>query len=183
MSNPVVEPSVEPAAEPCYSAIQVETFVDGSALADATEQTGIAIAQYSTWLQTWLSDLNPQISPLDAYEVSLRLTSDAEIQQLNRDFRQQDKPTDVLSFAALETEIPQADSIYQQQPVYLGDIIISIETAARQAVDSQHSLERELAWLCAHGLLHLLGWDHLDENSLVQMLAQQTHLLSLVFRA
>ncbi len=181
MSKLVVEPLTEPAVEPGYSAIQVETFVDGSALADATEQTGIAIAQVSNWFQTWLSDLNPQISPLNAYEVSLRLTFDAEIQQLNRDFRQQDKSTDVLSFAALETEMPQADSIYQQQPVYLGDIIISIETAARQAADGQHSLERELAWLCAHGLLHLLGWDHPDEDSLIQMLAQQTHLLSLVF--
>ncbi len=181
MSDSVlVEPMANSVAEHRHSAIQLETFVEGSALAEVT-QTGIAIAQYSTWFQTWLSDLNPQISPLNAYEVSLRLTFDAEIQQLNTDFRQQAKPTDVLSFAALETDIPHADSIYQQQPVYLGDIIISIETAARQAADSQHSLERELAWLCAHGLLHLLGWDHPDENSLNQMLLQQAHLLSLVF--
>ena len=188
MKNPVVEAVVEPIVEPLtasvaeqrHSVLQLETFVDGSACAEAS-QTRLAIAQYSIWFQTWLRDLNPQISPLNAYEVSLRLTSDAEIQQLNADFRQQAKPTDVLSFAALETEIPQANSIYQQQPVYLGDIIISLETAARQAADNQHSLERELAWLCAHGLLHLLGWDHPDEDSLMQMLDQQSHLLGLVF--
>jgi len=162
-------------------AVRVEAFIDGSALSDVNEKTGIALAQYTTWFQTWLSDLDPQLSPIGAYELSLRLTSDAEIQQLNTDFRQQAKPTDVLSFAALETELPQADQIYQQQPIYLGDIIISVETAARQALESQHSLAQELAWLSAHGLLHLLGWDHPDESSLVQMLNRQTRLLNLIF--
>ena len=161
--------------------MQVEAFVDGSALSKVNEKTGLAITQYTNWFQNWLVDLNPQISPLDAYEVSLRLTGDAEIQQLNTDFRQQANPTDVLAFAALETEVPHSDYIYHQQPVYLGDIIISIETAARQASEHQHPLERELAWLCAHGLLHLLGWDHPDEDSLVQMLNRQALLLSLVF--
>lgn len=160
--------------------VQVETFVDGSALAEVTATTGVVIAQYSTWFERWLTDLDPQLSPLNAYELSLRLTSDTEIQRLNADFRQQDKPTDVLSFAALETELPQADSIYQEQPVYLGDIIISVETATRQAAESQHALKQELAWLTAHGLLHLLGWDHPDEDSLQRMLDQQSHLLSLI---
>lgn len=161
--------------------MQVEAFVDGSALSKVTEEIGITNEQYVTWFRTWLADLNPQISPIRAYEVSLRLTSDAEIQQLNNDFRQQANPTDVLSFAALETEMPQLQNVYQQQPVYLGDIIISIETASRQAVENRHSLERELAWLCAHGLLHLLGWDHPDENSLTLMLDRQALLLDLIF--
>ncbi len=160
--------------------MQVETFVDGSALAEVTATTGVAIAQYATWFERWLTDIDPQLSPLNAYELSLRLTSDVEIQQLNADFRQQNKPTDVLSFAALETELPQADSIYQEQPVYLGDIIISAQTAARQAVAGGHSLKQELAWLSAHGLLHLLGWDHPDEDSLTRMLDRQSHLLSLI---
>ncbi|MEM8501798.1 MAG: rRNA maturation RNase YbeY [Cyanobacteria bacterium P01_D01_bin.1] len=168
------------AAGKTAQAVQVETFVDGSALSGVIAKTGVAIAQYETWFQTWLTELNPQLSPLNAYELSLRLTTDAEIQQLNADFRQQNKPTDVLSFAALETELPQADSIYQTQPVYLGDIIISAETAARQALESQHSLEKELAWLSAHGLLHLLGWDHPDQSSLTRMLSQQTQLLNLI---
>jgi rRNA maturation RNase YbeY len=86
----------------------------------------------------------------------------------------------VLSFAALETDLPGAETLHQYQPLYLGDIIISVETAARQAQAAQHSLEQEIAWLTAHGLLHLLGWDHPDEASLVQMLEKQTQLLALV---
>ncbi|CAN5787986.1 rRNA maturation RNase YbeY [soil metagenome] len=159
------------------STVQVESFVDGCAV---EQVAGGAIAHYQTWLQTWISDLDPQLSPLNAYEVSLRLTDDAEIQQLNTDYRQQAKPTDVLSFAALEANVPGAESLYEQQPLYLGDIIISVETAARQALESDHSLIEELAWLTAHGLLHLLGWDHPDEVSLTQMLDRQAHLLNLI---
>lgn len=157
--------------------IQVETFVEGHGCDHLPD---ISTNQYQSWLQTWLHALNPQLSPLNAYEVSLRLTDDTEIQQLNTDYRQQPKPTDVLSFAALETELPGTEALYQQQPLYLGDIIISVETAARQAPRSGHSLPQEIAWLSAHGLLHLLGWDHPDETSLVRMLNQQAQLLSLI---
>ncbi len=168
--------AIETAQLPAPLPIQVETFVEGSAV----EQVGVAIAQYQTWLTLWLNDLAPELSPINAYEVSLRLTDDAEIQQLNGDYRHQDNPTDVLSFAALETDMPGAANLHQQQPLYLGDIIISVETAARQAPESHHSLTQEVAWLAAHGLLHLLGWDHPDEQSLSRMLDRQTQLLSLV---
>lgn len=86
----------------------------------------------------------------------------------------------MLSFAALETDLPGADILHQQQPLYLGDIVISVETAARQALDSRRTLPQEIAWLAAHGLLHLLGWDHPDDESLTQMLDQQSQLLSLI---
>ena len=165
------------AAKPEISPIQLETFVDGSA---ADQIPGVAIAHYQSWLHTWLNDLAPSLSPIDAYEVSLRLTDDAEIQQLNTDYRQQSKPTDVLSFAALETKVPGANVVHEQQPVYLGDIIISVETATRQTFESHRTLPQEMAWLTAHGLLHLLGWDHPDDESLTRMLDKQTQLLSLV---
>ncbi|NJM97852.1 MAG: rRNA maturation RNase YbeY [Phormidesmis sp. RL_2_1] len=157
--------------------IQVEAAIDGRAI---NQVDGVAIAHYQTWLQTWLSALSPQLSPINAYEVSLRLTDDGEIQQLNADYRQQPNPTDVLSFAALETDLPGLEHLHCQQPLYLGDIVISVETAARQAPAHQHSLPKEIAWLIAHGLLHLLGWDHPDEASLARMLDQQTQLLSLI---
>jgi probable rRNA maturation factor len=64
--------------------------------------------------------------------------------------------------------------------LYLGDIVISVETAYRQAQQQGHSLQTELAWLATHGLLHLLGWDHPDEESLQGMLYQQETLLKLV---
>lgn len=156
--------------------IQVEAFVEG-ALADVP---GIAIAQYQDWLALWLAEIDPELSPLNAYEVSLRLTTDTEIEQLNTDYRHQSKPTDVLSFAALETDLPGADKINRSQPLYLGDIVISIETAQRQAEQNNRLLFEEVAWLAAHGLLHLLGWDHPDEASLEKMLRRQDQLLALI---
>ncbi|MEL7224545.1 MAG: rRNA maturation RNase YbeY [Cyanobacteria bacterium J06576_12] len=160
-----------------HNPMQVEAFVDGESAGKVTDLTP---SDYKTWLQRWLIELNPKLLPINAYEVGLRLTDDATIQQLNSDYRQKNKPTDVLSFAALETTLPGADDLYQEQPIYIGDIIISIETATRQAVKAEHSLAQEVAWLTAHGLLHLLGWDHPDDDSLEQMLDQQAHLLSLV---
>lgn len=132
---------------------------------------------WEMWFITWLQELNPAISPINRYEVSLLLTNDAHIQTLNSTYRHQDKATDVLAFAAQETEIPGSTAIYQTVPLPLGDVIISIETAQRQRHDAAYSLSQELAWLATHGLLHLLGWDHPDNSSLQKMLDQQLHLL------
>jgi probable rRNA maturation factor len=107
----------------------------------------------------------------------LRLTTDTEIQTLNSQYREQDKPTDVLAFASLEANLPQSEEMLASMPLYLGDIIVSVDTAQRQAQQQEHSLSTELAWLTAHGLLHLLGWDHPDEESLMEMLQQQVILL------
>lgn len=133
------------------------------------------------WFQAWLDTLSAHIPPADGYELSLRLTGDREIQQLNAQYRQQDEPTDVLAFAALEVEIPEpTDADYASEPLYLGDIAISLEAAVRQSQQQGHSLTVELAWLAAHGLLHLLGWDHPDAQSLAEMLERQKYLLATV---
>ncbi|MBE9077966.1 rRNA maturation RNase YbeY [Romeria aff. gracilis LEGE 07310] len=157
--------------------IVVEVTVDGCAAERCTES--IAIATWQSWFQQWLQALAPGLSPIGAYELSLRLTDDSDIQSLNTAYRQMPRPTDVLAFAVLETELPDMAELHQQQPLYLGDIVISADTAARQAAEQGHSLRHELAWLAAHGLLHLLGWDHPDQASLIGMLAQQAQLLSL----
>jgi probable rRNA maturation factor len=88
------------------------------------------------------------------YEVSLRLVGDAAIHALNRDYRHKDQPTDVLAFA--QREGPSGGL----HPDVLGDIVISIDTARRQA---RHGLYRELLHLASHGLCHLLGHDHRDD--------------------
>ncbi len=137
----------------------------------------IAEETWDQWFQTWLQQLAAELPPAIGYELSIRLSDDEEIQQLNAQYRHQNKPTDVLSFAALEVEYPQIESIPGEIPLYLGDIIISVDTAARQAEQQEHSVTVELAWLAVHGLLHLLGWDHPDEESLMQMLGQQETLL------
>jgi probable rRNA maturation factor len=134
-----------------------------------------------------LESLNPAVlvptlaqCPSQTYELTLRLTDDREIQDLNQQFRHKNQPTDVLAFAALEVNSPVLVAMAVDEPVYLGDIIISVETATQQAQEQGHALQTELAWLASHGLLHLLGWDHPDEASLDQMLQQQCLLLQAI---
>ena len=98
-----------------------------------------------------------------------------EIAELNGRWRGLPQATDVLSFAALESEMP----LQQATTLELGDIVVSVPTAARQAIEQGHSLERELQWLVSHGLLHLLGWDHPDETTLNAMIACQERLLAM----
>ncbi len=141
----------------------------------------ISTTTWESWFYQWLETLQPEISPTDIYELSLRLTDDREIQSLNAQYRSKNQPTDVLAFAALEVDSPQLPPQVQlSMPVYLGDIVISVDTAHRQAQEQGHSLKTELAWLATHGLLHLLGWDHPDEESLMGMLDQQSSLLQIV---
>jgi probable rRNA maturation factor len=128
------------------------------------------------WFNTWLAQPDLDLPTTEHYELSLRLTDDQEIQLLNSQYRQKNQPTDVLAFAALENDMP----IVQGLPIYLGDIIISVDTAARQALVYEHSLTEELAWLASHGFLHLLGWDHPDEDSLNDMLQRQEQLLGTI---
>jgi probable rRNA maturation factor len=135
-------------------------------------------ATWQTWLQTWLTHLAPDLSPIQTYELSLQFTTDQTIQQLNRDYRQHDRPTDVLSFAALD-DAPLPAEVLAAIPFNLGDLVVSVETAQRQAQIHHHSLQEELAWLVAHGLLHLLGWDHPDEARLQAMWEKQRSLLAL----
>ncbi len=134
---------------------------------------------FTAWLELMAGDLAELLGDRDsgskpAYEISLLLTTDTEVQTLNRDYRNKDQPTDVLSFAALEVDAP---SLPPGEPLPLGDIIISIDTAQRQAANQGHSLATELQWLASHGLLHLLGWDHPDDASLARMLEQQGQLV------
>lgn len=135
---------------------------------------------WEQWVQKWLEVMQVDLSPLAAYELTLRLTNDAEIRSLNAQYRQLDRPTDVLAFAALENPAPEIVALKGEIPLYLGDIIISVETAQRQAEAAQRSLAAELVWLAAHGFLHLLGWDHPDQTQLAAMLTQQNYLLDAV---
>jgi probable rRNA maturation factor len=130
------------------------------------------------WFKDWLLTPGLELPIAETYELSLRLTTDAEIQALNAQFRHKDQPTDVLSFAAMEVDFPEIEPDEQESSLYLGDIIISVDTASRQSIEHGYSLTKELAWLASHGLLHLLGWDHPDEPSLDIMLDLQETFLA-----
>lgn len=155
---------------------RVALYVE-NCLAESSPNPPVSENTLETWFDQWLEILTPDLPPALSYEIGLRLTNDAQIQELNTQYRQQNKPTDVLAFASLEADLPQSQEMLASQPLYLGDIVVSIDTAERQAQQQEHSLSTELAWLTAHGLLHLLGWDHPDEESLMQMLQQQVILL------
>jgi len=98
-------------------------------------------------------------------ELSVTLTGNEEIRDLNRDYRGKDAPTDVLSFPILDFD-PEEDYslLYDEGPAELGDIVISVEKAMQQAGELGHSTEREIIFLCVHSVLHLLGYDHETSN-------------------
>ncbi len=97
-------------------------------------------------------------------QISVTLTDNDGIRKLNRDYRNIDRATDVLSFPMLDFDGDEADAEYDYDGdmVMLGDIVISLERAAAQAEEYNHSARREIAFLTAHSMLHLLGYDHID---------------------
>ncbi|MGE5653907.1 MAG: rRNA maturation RNase YbeY [Bacillota bacterium] len=101
----------------------------------------------------------------DEVEVSIVLVDDPYIQGLNAEYRGKDCPTDVLSFAMEEGD-DEIEYDEGEAPEFrlLGDIVISLETAQRQASEYGHSCDREIAFLTVHGMLHLLGYDHGSED-------------------
>ena len=102
-------------------------------------------AQLQDWLVLLVADLAPETKSL-----GVRLVDDEEMRQLNRQFRGQDAPTDVLSFPGGESA----------EGTHLGDVVISVPTARHQAQSRGHSTQRELRLLLVHGVLHCLGYDH-----------------------
>lgn len=105
-------------------------------------------------------------------EVGVVLVDDEKIRDFNKQYRNVDRSTDVLSFALQEgAPMPGGEAL-------LGDVLISLETALRQAVEYGHSVERELAYLIVHGVLHLLGYDHTAEEERKLMRAKEELVLN-----
>ncbi|OZU89935.1 rRNA maturation RNase YbeY [Virgibacillus indicus] len=110
-------------------------------------------------------------------ELSVNFVDNKEIQELNRNYRQKDMPTDVISFAMQETVEGELDIIGEDIPLMLGDIVISVDKAKEQAEDYNHSFERELGFLTVHGFLHLLGYDHINKDDEEIMFKRQEEIL------
>ena len=164
--------------------VYVQDCVDLSSTQKIVENGGnhhrVCSETWNNWFTQWVDEIDSTVPTASVYEIGLRLTDDGEIQTLNSQYRHQDKPTDVLAFATLEVDSPKSTEIDILEPLYLGDIVISVETAQRQAIQQGHCLKTELAWLASHGLLHLIGWDHPDEESLQRMMKTQVILLKTV---
>lgn len=110
-------------------------------------------------------------------EVTLVITGNERIRELNRSFRDADEPTDVLSFPS--NEGPQFVTPQELAP-YLGDVIVSYPIAVEQAQEQGHPVEKEMALLIVHGCLHLLGYDHATEEDQQRMWARQDEILRLL---
>jgi probable rRNA maturation factor len=134
-----------------------------------------------------------EVEQVESGEVALTLVDDEAIHQLNRQYRGIDKPTDVLSFAMREMGDEEFEIVYEEEADEsgeadgaeemeewiepLGDIIISVPRAAAQAKEYGHSFERELGFLFVHGFLHLIGYDHSNEEEEKQMFGKQELIL------
>ena len=115
-------------------------------------------------------------------QISLTLTDNENIKIINNEFRSIDAPTDVLSFPMLEFDeegqIIDNEFEYDNDLIMLGDIVISLERAREQSIEFGHSFKREIAFLCAHSMLHLLGYDHISENEERIMIEKQENVLN-----
>lgn len=128
---------------------------------------------YLSLLKKTLNHLNLSFDPI----LSVTFTDDKFIHQINREYRHIDRPTDVISFAFLDNEEDKDSQLHGQGIVCLGDIYISIDRAKAQAIEYGHPLKRELSFLFVHGLLHLLGYDHMTPEDEKIMFKLQDEIL------
>ena len=112
-------------------------------------------------------------------EISLSFVTNEEIHQINRQFRNVDAPTDVLSFPQLTFEEGEEANVNENGEIVLGDIIISVERAKEQAEEYGHGLKREIAFLTVHSMLHLLGYDHMEKDEEEDMFRRQKEILEI----
>lgn len=113
----------------------------------------------------------------DDCEISLSLVTDQEIHEINKQFRNIDSPTDVLSFPQLTFEEGETADVNENGEIVLGDIIISVDRAKEQAGEYGHSIERELSFLAVHSMLHLMGYDHIVQEEEEDMFRRQKEIL------
>ena len=114
----------------------------------------------------------PESAAQKRIEISIALVSDESIRQLNREFRNKDKPTNVLSF-----EFEGGASLHEMSEYPLGDIVIAYETIEREAIEQEKSFESHYTHMILHGFLHLLGYDHIKDDEAEAMEAKEIEIL------
>jgi probable rRNA maturation factor len=135
-------------------------------LSNATRRSGLDLRSIERTVSALLAAIDERES-----SISVSFVRDPKIRELNREFRGLDKPTDVLSFPLVEP-----GDAYAGAERLLGDIVISVDTARRQAADYDASLDNEVRRLLIHGVLHLLGHDHLEPVERATMEAEERRL-------
>jgi probable rRNA maturation factor len=144
-------------------------------------EEGLEVELETAWLQSSLEKvLIAEKAPSNA-EISLVITNQERIRELNREYRGKDRPTDVLSFSMAEEKIEEKPAGFIVPPdglIHLGEVIISYPQAVIQADERRHSLKKEMAILIVHGVLHILGYDHEKPEMESTMQARETEILS-----
>ena len=152
------------------------------------EATKLLNFDYSALINKVINEcLDYEECPYEA-EISILLTDDDEIKEINKQFREIDKPTDVLSFPSIEymmagdfSNLEEDTSEYfnpETGELILGDIVISVDRAIMQAEEYGHSIAREIAFLTAHSMLHLMGYDHMHDDERKVMENKQEEVLN-----
>lgn len=142
---------------------------------DFSDHTNLVKEDWFTQIDKLLTFAKEQENIEEEAELSVTFVDKDEIQEINKMYRDKDKVTDVISFA-LEEDEPEITGI--EMPRVLGDIIICTDVAQEQADSYGHPFERELGFLALHGFLHLLGYDHMNEQDEKQMFGRQDQILN-----
>ena len=143
------------------------------------------IFDHNFWENTFLKWINILLNEFGQFlpnslinkksgSLSFEIVDDLKIADLNQTWLNKLGPTDVLSFPILSKD----DVFNDMTSIEFGDIFISLEMALKQSIEYNNSVEQEVIWLASHGFLHLLGWDHKDQNQLENMLKIQEYLIS-----
>lgn len=146
-------------------------------LIDFIDETETLSEEQTSLVQNILNFAAEKEGVEDESEVSVTFVTNERIQEINREYRGKDQPTDVISFALEELGEDEVEIIGAEIPRVLGDIIISIDRTKEQAEEYNHSVSRELGFLALHGFLHLLGYDHIEEEEEKQMFKRQKDIL------
>ena len=144
---------------------------------DILDETGQVTVEQQELVSKLLEFAAIQEEVKEGSEVSITFVDNERIHEINKEYRQKDAPTDVISFAMEEMGEGEIEIKGSDEPVVLGDIIISIDRTKEQANEYGHSYERELGFLAVHGFLHLLGYDHMNEDDEKVMFSRQRELL------
>ncbi|MGM0947791.1 MAG: rRNA maturation RNase YbeY [Bacillota bacterium] len=148
-----------------------------SLLIDIVDETGSVSEEMLKEVEHLLQFAAEREGVQDQAEVSVTIVSNEDIQQINKEYRGKDAPTDVISFALEEEGEGEVEILGAEMPPVLGDIIISADRTREQAEEYNHSFKRELGFLAVHGFLHLLGYDHMTKEEEEEMFTKQKDLL------
>ncbi|WP_459499397.1 rRNA maturation RNase YbeY [Bacillus sp. C1] len=148
-----------------------------SLLIDFFDETEEVKEEYVNMIRDLLEQAASVENVEDGTELSVTFVDNERIQEINRDYRDKDQPTDVISFAMEDMGEGEMEIVGAEMPRMLGDLIISIPRAKEQAEEYGHSFDRELGFLALHGFLHLLGYDHMTEEDEKEMFGKQKEIL------